>query len=88
MKNPEFLMASGVTRAAVLDFAATLGRRTGHPVGITHLATGSSLLYVLDSPELKAAEFDQVVCPDSWEQPHVVSTADACASETLTAVPA
>ena len=87
MKNPEFLMASGVTRAGVLDFAATLARRTSHPVGITLLATGSTLLYVLDSSELQEAEFDKVVCPDTDDHPRIVSTAEACA-ETRTAVPA
>ena len=80
MKNPEYVLSASVARDAVLDYAAALAGRSRHPVGVTVLPSGSSLLYVLDTPELLRASFDDVVCPADSPRPHVVKSTDECPS--------
>lgn len=83
MKNPEYFTAAGVSRSETLGYAASMARKAGHPVGVRFSSgSGATLLYVLDTPELKNAAFDEVVCPDTDpESPTVVTDVEECAED-------
>ena len=64
MKRPEFLIGPGLRPEIMESLAASAAQQTQCPIGMTQLPTGASLLFVLDSPELRNLVFDRVVHPD------------------------
>jgi hypothetical protein len=82
MKRPDYLLGADVSRSQAFEIAAQLSSRANFPVGVWLCDSGTSLLYVLDTPELQAMTFDKVVCPErEKEAPKVVTKVSECETD-------